>query len=185
MDPVKMLEQSYAATGRVVDAIRPDDLSKPTPCTQWDLRTLLNHVVGVTKYFGSVADGNGDRSLMAAEHLGDDPAADFHAAADATLAAWSKPGKLEASYALFAGEVPGQVPVTIATADAFVHGWDMAKAIGATLDADPALCEALHGFLRGFVSDPARRGDAFAPEVPVPDDAPAIDRLVGFLGRTP
>ena len=69
-------------------------------------------------------------------------------------------------------------------ADHLIHGWDLARATGQAYEPDPAALEASYGFLRAAADDPGR-GGAFGPVVPVPADAPLLDRAVGLSGRDP
>jgi uncharacterized protein (TIGR03086 family) len=74
--------------------------------------------------------------------------------------------------------------VTFQAQDVFVHSWDIARALGLDAAFDETLTEAMLALHRQTISDELRAA-FFAPIVPVPDDAPALDRLVGFLGRKP
>jgi len=81
------------------------------------------------------------------------------------------------------GDVPGSLFLGIATLDALVHGWDIATSIGRHIDPPSDAVDTVAAFAPGIV--PGLRGQLFADEVPVPNDAPPIDRLVGYLGRQP
>jgi uncharacterized protein (TIGR03086 family) len=86
------------------------------------------------------------------------------------------------------GELPGSVFMTIATGDAFMHGWDLAKSIGGDTNLNPELATELLESVGPLLPDQLRGPDGqapFGPLVEVPADAPAADRLAGFLGRRP
>jgi uncharacterized protein (TIGR03086 family) len=86
------------------------------------------------------------------------------------------------------GEMPGGVFVNIATGDAFAHGWDLAKATGASTDLSPELATEILDSVRPLLPDAFRGKDGespFGPEVAVPADAAPADQLAGFLGRQP
>lgn len=188
MEILKQLEGAFDSTGRIVAGIQPGQLSEPTPCKEWDVRALLEHTIGVINRFRSTAlrEPHSEATLLVRDDVGDDFIASYRTAADATLAAWSKPGALEGMARLPVGsEMPAPVAAGINVTDTLVHGWDLAKATGQQVVIDPALVEAALEFSRSFVTDEIRTRGAFGPVVPVPDEASATDRLVGFLGRQP
>ena len=80
--------------------------------------------------------------------------------------------------------LPGVIAGAVAADELVVHGWDLARATGQAYDPDPAALAATHSFLAASVDDPSR-GDIFGPVVPVPDDAPLLDRAIGLSGRDP
>lgn len=84
-------------------------------------------------------------------------------------------------------ELPGAVAALVALDEVVVHGWDLARATGRPFAPDPALLEALHGFVAQFCGPgtEAEREGLFGPEVPVPADAPLLDRVIGMTGRDP
>jgi uncharacterized protein (TIGR03086 family) len=84
------------------------------------------------------------------------------------------------------GEMPGPALAGFTALDVFVHGWDLASAIGEPVDFDDRLAEQLLEFSRSAISTEAgTRAPRIGPEVPVPDDATAMARLLGYLGRRP
>jgi uncharacterized protein (TIGR03086 family) len=121
----------------------------------------------------------------AADPLGSDPDAAYRDSARDMLAAFNEPGALGRTVTLPAGTVPGAVAAHLRTTEALVHGWDLARATGLPYDVPEDLAEgelAFSGPLIGRIP-PERR--PFAPSKPVPEDAPAIDRLAALLGRDP
>jgi uncharacterized protein (TIGR03086 family) len=187
MDVVALLDESIASTGKVVAGIRPDQLGDATPCAQWDVTTLLNHVIGVAGAFSHVGEGTPinrpDPSVATFE--GDGYAAAYDFASSALLDAWRTPGALDTTITLPVGDVPGTVAASINFVDVLVHGWDLARATGQDVELPPHLAEPALQFSRGLVNDELRGAGAFGPEVLVPANMPASDRLVAFLGRTP
>jgi uncharacterized protein (TIGR03086 family) len=98
--------------------------------------------------------------------------------------AFSSPGALEAVYTAPFGTGPGVVLVHVRIGELLAHGWDLAQATGQSADFPADLAEqSLAGLRRQLSSRPEGPGAPFGPEVAVPDDASAIDRLAGFLGR--
>jgi len=160
------------------------------PCTDWTVRDLVNHLIGGNRLFASILCGEqppGVRHEPSAaagiDHLGDDPVAAYREAADALLATFRQPGVLEQVFSVPVGPVPGIAALHLRIVEALVHGWDLARATGQPAEFPDDLPERELTFTRGKLADlpPDRR--PFAPPRPVADDAPAIDRLAGSLGR--
>jgi uncharacterized protein (TIGR03086 family) len=120
-----------------------------------------------------------------ADQLGDDPAGACRASGEELLAALRQPGVLERAHTLPAGTLPGPAVVHLRTVETLVHGWDLARATGRTLDVPDALVEPEIGFSRGLLGRLPEGRSPFAPSQAVAGDAPALDRLVALLGRTP
>jgi uncharacterized protein (TIGR03086 family) len=186
MDVPALLDEAVASTGKIVAAVRPNQLGDATPCTEWDVRTLLNHVIAVAGAFSQVGEAPiTPPDPRVATFEGDGYAAAYDLATTALLDAWRTPGVLDTTVALPIGEVPGTVAAGINFVDVLVHGWDLARATAQDAELPSHLAEPALEFSRGLVTDQLRSAGAFGPEVVVPADAPAGERLVAFLGRTP
>jgi uncharacterized protein (TIGR03086 family) len=166
-----------------VAGIRASEWPAPTPCTDLDVREVLNHLVSGNLLFASLVRGEPlpDRS---ADHLGGDPLAAFRRAAAELREAFATPGALESVYTAPFGSGPGAVLLHVRIVELLVHGWDLARATGQQADFPADVAErTLAATRRQLTSRPQGPGAPFAAEVPVADDAPAVDRLAGFLGR--
>jgi uncharacterized protein (TIGR03086 family) len=183
---LEQLEGAFGSTGQIVAGIRPAQLSEPTPCKEWDVRTLLGHTTGVVTRFGWTARRESPPEDARTDEVADDFTGAYRAATASTLAAWAAPRALEGTCRLPIGmELPAPVAAGINAVDTLVHGWDLARATGQAMTIDPALATAALEFSRSAITDDIRNGGAFGPVVPVSDDASPSDRLVGFLGRQP
>ncbi|HEX5266572.1 MAG TPA: TIGR03086 family metal-binding protein [Acidimicrobiales bacterium] len=183
-----VLQKAFASTAAVLANVKADQLDDPTPCASWKVRDLLNHVVGGTHFFATIAETGGPPA--GAGDAADFSAGDFNAAfaegAKRAVAAFRAPGAMEKQMTLPFGQLPGAVFVTIAATDSFTHGWDLARSTGQPSDLDPDLAGQLLENARGFIPDAMRGTDGqapFGPRVDVPGSAPAADQLAGFLGR--
>jgi uncharacterized protein (TIGR03086 family) len=187
VDLIALLDESVASTGKTVAGVRPDQLGDPTPCSEWNVRAVLNHVIGVATVFSHVDDGRpvNPPDPNADYFEGDAYVAAYDTATARMVAAWRKPGMLDATIKLPFGEFPGSVGAGINYVDTVVHGWDLARATGQDTTIPSHLAEPALEIARNMVSDEFRAAGAFGPEVAVAADAPAGDRLVAFLGRTP
>ena len=186
MDILDRLDGAFAATGRMIAAVTPGHMGDPTPCSEWDVRALLNHVTGVVTRFGAFAARSQPPGDAQTEWIGNDPAGAFDLAAKTTLTGWSQTGALEGSCSLPIGEVPAHVAAGINFVDTLVHGWDLAKALGVDPTLDPAMAAAAMEICRMVINDDLRGpGKGFGPVVTVAPGATPTDELVAFLGRQP
>jgi uncharacterized protein (TIGR03086 family) len=151
------------------------DLDAPTPCEEWNVRTLLNHMLDTQRYFVSTARGE-DASLSAdpPDTLSDSPRQDFERMREEVLQTFGEPGVIEKT-----GPALG-----IAFSDTLLHGWDLAQATGQDSRMPDGLAEASYNMIHGRFTDEQRAG-VFKPEVKVGDDASPQDRLLAYTGRTP
>jgi uncharacterized protein (TIGR03086 family) len=184
MELVDGLDRTFDHAHDVVGGIRPDQLSDPTPCTEWDVRALLAHTIGVVANIGARVMGETPAGPPDEFELDDDPARQFRAAADATLAAWRTPGVLERTVDGGAGPMPGRMLAGINLIDTATHSWDLARATGQVLAMEAACAQLALETARSTIVDEVRPG-RFGPPVEVPADARDVDQLVAFLGRQP
>jgi uncharacterized protein (TIGR03086 family) len=180
---VQALDEAFAHAARVVDGVRAEQLDAPTPCPEWDLRTLLRHMTGVVVNMGRGAAGEELLFDRDAYELGD-VGAGFRAAVDRTLAAWRARG-LDGEVDVGAGPMPVTAAISVNLVDTSTHAWDVAKATGQPAALPEELAATVLAVAEGFVGPELRQAVGIAPPVPVADDAPATDRLVAFMGRQP
>jgi uncharacterized protein (TIGR03086 family) len=176
---VAELDLPYAAaldqvTG-LIAGTSPDQLSRPTPCAGWDVRALLNHVLGGMERFAAMAAGQSvDWSAEIPDDLGPDLAARFRAGRTA----------LEAAYREHPENIERVRPTHLI--ETAVHGWDLAKATDQVGDLDPGVAEAaLTAATERLTPEVRKRTTAFGQEVPIRASAPPYERLAAFLGRKP
>jgi uncharacterized protein (TIGR03086 family) len=166
----------------------PDDaLTAATPCPQYVVGDLLDHIGGLTVAFTRAAVKDlgeagspppGDASL-----LGDDWRTRIVADLDALAEAWKQADAWQGMTRAGGIDMPGEVAGVVAADELLVHGWDLAKASGQDFDVDDATADAVLGFYSMFGDDD--RGDAFGPAVSVPESASKLDQVVGASGRDP
>lgn len=157
----------------------------PTPCTEFDVAALTDHVVGwSTTFAAGYADPQG-RAPAGPTPVDGDPAEAIRAAAttlDRALAA----GAADRPLALGEAAMPGEMALSMILWEYQVHGWDLAVALGRPWSPDEAGLEASLAFAPMMLTDDYQgAGKPFAPRVPVAEDAPALDRLVAVSGRDP
>ena len=183
------------AAQRMANLVRevPDEmLDTPTPCPAYTLGDLVDHVGGAAFAFtGAARKETGEVTSQAASgdasRLGDDWRERIPRDLAALADAWRDPEAWTGMTAAGGVELPGGVAGMVALDELVVHGWDIARASGQDYAPDAASLEAVHGFVTQFAGpdQDALREDIFGPVVPVSDDAPLLDRVVGLTGRDP
>jgi uncharacterized protein (TIGR03086 family) len=183
VDPIDRLERAIDQTGRIVDGLRPDQANVPTPCAGWDVKDLAQHVVRDLRMFTARAAGEAweDQTPSLDPDQWNEA---YRTSADQLIDEWRDSGPLDEVIELPFGKVPRAWFVGQQLSDVIVHGWDLARSTGqAPRFDDDAVVAALEWGRANL--RPEYRGKDFGPQVEVPEDAPALDRLVGFFGRDP
>lgn len=187
-DPTEALQRAIDSTTTVLSAVGADRLGHATPCAGWDVRALVNHIVGGMHFFHAAMTGQEASTSQAPDFSAGDFAADYETTAKQVVADFQADGALQRMVTMPFGTMPGAAVLGLATMDTFQHGWDLARATGQSTDLDADLAEQLLAQSRAMIPD-AMRGpeDSPAPFGPVqeaPEGATAADRLAAFLGRT-
>jgi uncharacterized protein (TIGR03086 family) len=179
------LEQAITATRGVLAGVTKDQLGNDTPCAQWKVSDLVNHIVGGQYFFASAVEGAAP-DASETDYSAGDFVATFDAASKHTVAAFSADGVMEKMITLPWGQMPGAAFMGIAATDTFTHGWDLAKATGQSTDLAPELAAQLLTASRQSISPEFRSEDGaiFGPEQQAPAGAGNADQLAAFLGRT-
>jgi uncharacterized protein (TIGR03086 family) len=184
MDQIENFTRAVDQTGRIVAAVKPDQLAGATPCAEWDVRALLNHTIGGVHMFDDAAqEKEFDMSRFGKDMVGTDPADSYAAGAAKLKETLRQPGVLDRTWTMPFGATPGQIAIGIAAVEALQHGWDVAKATGQQFEFDPELGESAMATARMMPPDIVRQPGVFGPEVDCPSGAPLEDRLAAFLGR--
>lgn len=186
MDLTPILFQQMDRTAPIVEGVTPDQLSDPTPCAELDVRGLLNHLIGGTLMFSMAAEGQEFKEFREPpDFVANGAAGAYRDATERARKTWGEPGVLDRTLALPTRPMPSRQALRILLVETVVHGWDLAKATGQPATIDPVVAAPILDGLRKVFTTPESRGSFFGPPVEVGDDAPAGDRLVAFLGRTP
>lgn len=184
MNEIDALEQAWKYGAELLADLPPNDLQQATPCAGWDVRALLNHVLGestmqseVNRGLPSIAD-HGDV-------LGDNDALTvWTRIARDNVASWHEAG-VDGERAYFYGTYPAAAALAINVGEVVVHNWDLAKALGRPVTTDPDHAAIAYGLWSSFPLDGLRAAGQLGPEIAIPADAPVMDRLLGLLGRQP
>lgn len=182
-DPLANLSRSVEQAGEVLAGVAADQWEMHTPCHEWDVARLVDHVIQSARNSEIRASGGKPDWTSAPPHA-DNAAADFQSAATALIAAW-RGADLDGTVEMPGmGELPKRFPVDQITAEFAVHTWDLARATGQSTALDAQVGEAALSWARGTLK-PQMRGEAFGEEVSIDPSAPLYDRLAAFFGRDP
>ncbi len=170
-----------------VAAVPGDRWSAPTPCAEWDVRALTNHVVGEDLWVVPLVEGRtiaevGD--ALDGDVLGAAPAETAATATKAAVASLSEPGALGRTVHLSFGDHTAEAYAWQVLADHVVHTWDLLAGSGADRALDPDLVAATAGWWADWVEVYSGAGVVAAP-VEVPPGSSAQDRLIASFGRDP
>jgi uncharacterized protein (TIGR03086 family) len=179
-------EQAAKETVRIVSNIDAARLQDSTPCSDWNVRQLMNHMIRGNKRFAAFAVGETFDAPREQDFTGEDPSASFAASVEAVVEGFGSPGAMERTFDLPFGAMPGAQAVRIALLEAVVHGWDVARATGQQAQAFDAIAGQMLVGLKQMLPGGERPAELpFANEVAPPEGAKPIEQLVAFLGRDP
>ena len=174
-------------TATVVTSVTDEQLGLPTPCPDMCVGDVIDHIGAFALGFIAVAEKDPPRTKPPAPadaaHLGDGWRPRIAADLARLAEAWRDPQAWEGMTSAGGIELPGEVAGLVAIDELVAHGWDVAVATGQTLGPSAEDVAAALGFVEHF--DAPRDGQLFGPVVPVADDAPPFDRLLGLTGRDP
>jgi uncharacterized protein (TIGR03086 family) len=172
---------ALAATGRVVANIKPDQLHAATPCEDFDVAGLLNHLISGNFWVAPLVEGKTIAEV--GDALDRDFSADeYDASAKEADAAFSLPGAMERPVAVSYGPVPAEIYAGHRFIDVAIHGWDLAKATGQDTALDPELVDACWTVINPQMELLAASG-MFGTQVDVSEDADSQTKLLAALGR--
>ena len=178
-DELASAEAALSALQHVLHPIARDELSKSTPCSEYDVLQLTDHLLNSITQLGGAAgadlpDRNTDYSVEE-QVVG---------AARPALDAWHRRG-LDDTVTLGPNELPATSAVSILTLELLVHGWDYGAATRRPINVAESLADYALGLAKKVINPQTRATVGFDDPVAVPDDAPALDRLIAFTGRDP
>ena len=189
-DPLHLLDLAQARVAATIADLGDDDWGRPTPCTEWSVRDVVNKMTASTQLFA--AFGRRERPDPApdlvdpAEILGDDPLAVYLDAAADCRSAWRADGALEGTAPSTVGEFPAAPVLNARIFDTTILGWDVAVACSLDHRIDDVQAAYVLRVARALVptvraASPDRYGDPTLLD----DDRPVVDRMVAVTGRDP
>lgn len=178
-DELSSAEKAFTVLQHVLHGVAADDLAKPTPCSEFDVAALTDHLMNSITLIGAMAgaeSGERDRGAPVEQQV--------VTAARAALDAWKRRG-LDGTVTFGGNEVPAKVMVGILSLEFLVHAWDYATAIGRDVAAPESLSDYVLSLSQKIITPDGRTTAGFDPPVDVPADASALQRLIAFTGRRP
>ena len=179
------LQAAIESTRAELAAVGPEHLDAPTPCESWNVRDLINHLIGAQHFFLAVVEG----TAPSGEHH-DFASGDYVSAFDdisgQLVEAFAAEGTMDKILTAPFGQLPGRAFIGFAVNDTFVHGWDLAKSTGRSTDIAPELAAGVLAGARTSIPDAMRGADGkmpFGPAQEAPAGASNADQLAAFLGR--
>ncbi|MFD9502205.1 TIGR03086 family metal-binding protein [Streptomyces sp. NPDC060035] len=187
--PALDLEPAARRIGELVGSVDDRQLSGPTPCPDYSVRELLAHVLGLSvafrdaarKELGPTTDTSPDSALPV---LPDDWRESLPPLLDELVMAWRAPAAWEGMTQAGGVDLPASVAAMVVSNELVVHGWDLARSTGQEFRADEASLRSSEALLAP-VDDGRGPGALFGPPVPIPHDAPLLDRVIALSGRRP
>ncbi|MER6566694.1 TIGR03086 family metal-binding protein [Streptomyces sp. NPDC001093] len=175
---------------RLAESVTDDQLGAPTPCPNLAVRNLLGHIQMLSLAFRDAARKDlgtttDTKPTAAVPDIGPGWRAELPKALDELADAWRDPDAWTGMTRAGGVDLPGELAGAVVADELVIHGWDLARAVGRPYAPDPAALDSAHGFLLAAAGDPNRGGGLFGPVVPVPPEAPLLDRAAGLSGRDP
>jgi uncharacterized protein (TIGR03086 family) len=181
------MTDAAGAAARTVGNVTPGQFGDPTPCTEWDVRTLLNHLILWTSYSAECrARGESVAEDLMTKDFAAEPdfASGYRAQLDRALAAWADPAAWERDLNVMGSPTPAADVAGLLIAEAVLHAWDLAVATGQSYTVGDETAEAALASVAAN-AELFRQYKGFAEPVPVPAGAPVLDRLLALSGRDP
>jgi uncharacterized protein (TIGR03086 family) len=181
-----LLDESLSYADVVVAGIATDQALAPTPCPDFTVEHLVEHLVNGLAWYGGLPTGGdpdpGKATGPDVREVGYRPALESVTAL--VRSNWTD-ASLRASYPMPFGEITGEGITEYQVVEVLVHAWDLAVATGRPARPTEQLAERALALAHRLSEDTLRGPGMMADPVTVPDSAPALDRLVAFLGRQP
>ncbi|WP_432013488.1 TIGR03086 family metal-binding protein [Streptomyces cucumeris] len=187
-DPRPYYERAADQMAALIDRAGKETLDQPTPCSEYDVRGLVSHVIGGTRLFVAVGE-HGDSTGVPDEapDVADDGLAEAYATERRKLAAaWADDATLETVVTVPWGTMPGRYALSGSVMETVMHSWDLSRALGDPMPLDQELAAFALVTARQALPPEGRDGMPFGPVVAVdPAESDAYVQLAGWLGRTP
>jgi uncharacterized protein (TIGR03086 family) len=178
-DELESAEKTFAVLAHVLHGIAKDDESNQTPCREFDVAKLTDHLMNSITTIGGMAgaqfpDRDREDSVERQVVLAGRPALD----------AWRRRG-LEGTVPFGSGEAPAKMMAGILSLEFLVHAWDYAAAVGREVNAPDSLTDYVMGLAKTIITPEGRSRAGFDDPIELPDEAGSLERLLAYTGRRP
>lgn len=175
---LEVLDQVYANANRLVSGVGEDQWELQTPCSEWNVRELVNHMVGTSNVCVAAAT-RGERP-SSEDNIGDDPVGAFAAAGAAAMEAWRGDGALDGEVSVPA-DMPAIAALGVNIIDLGTHVWDLATAVGQDHGLSDSAVAMIDEWNRRVIQGPVREGGGFGEDLGPKGDA--LASMLAFVGR--
>jgi uncharacterized protein (TIGR03086 family) len=179
MDPLADLIATASSMRPLLASLGPATLDLPTPCSGWTVRELAEHVVDNGRAFAGFAD-----PAVVVAGSAPDRVAGYDEAIAEIRAAYAPAIDADKVLATPYGDFPAKIVLAVCVADQLTHVWDLARAVGRTVEVDDTLADHALAAWEIFITDDFRAAGVFGPEVEVGPNASPFDRLAAYAGRS-
>jgi uncharacterized protein (TIGR03086 family) len=183
MQPIDQLRAILPALTGVVEQIEPSELAAATPCDEFSVHDILDHMIVGATTFAAAFRGEPAPDVRPPAVYGRVPVAEFTEAMDALLAAVESEDALDRMIPTPLGELPGAQFAALVALDGLVHAWDLAVATDAHLQMTPEVVSSVSSFAAAAITDEVRATGMFAAATEAPADATGLEVLAGLTGR--
>lgn len=184
MGPTEQLSYILPTCCALVDRIQVMQMNDPTPCDEFTVHDVLDHMMVLGGTFTYLFRGEDPPELNPPGVYGWVPSKEFREVMDDLLEAIASPGALERTIDSPLGSMDGETFARLVAFDGLVHSWDLATATGQRVELPPRVVEAVSSFAHQALTDDMRDGDTFRQPTDTEPSADAIARLAAFSGRT-
>jgi len=183
MEPTDQLSYIIPTISSVVDRIQVMQMDDPTPCENFTVHDVLDHMMVLGGTFTYWFRGEEAPELTAPGVYGWVPSQEFREVMDDLLAAIKSPGALDRTIESPVGTMSGESFARLVALDGLLHGWDLATATGQRFEVPAAVIDAVADFAQAALTDDLRDGDTFKNARDAGPGASPIERVAAFSGR--
>ncbi|HEX6682798.1 MAG TPA: TIGR03086 family metal-binding protein [Candidatus Limnocylindrales bacterium] len=180
-----IMADAAASAAQAARGATPDKFASPTPCSEWEVRSLANHLLQVaTALTFAGREGAIPPSLWQADLISDDWAWRLDRQMHEAIEAWADPQSWDRTVKMDTAEMPAAIAATMFTSDLVIHSWDLARATGQDYACGDDTAEMALEFVTAM-GEQGRGMGIFLEPVPVAEQAPALEKALGLSGRDP
>ena len=183
MGPIEQLSYILPTCSSLVDRIQTMQMNDPTPCEEFTVHDILNHMMVLGGTFAYAFRGEDAPEISAPGVYGWVPSKEFREVMDDLLEAIQSPGAMDRTIESPVGSMDGETFARLLAFDGLVHSWDLATATGQRLALPDEVIEAVSAFASAALTDDMQDGDTFKQATDAGPSAGAIDRVAAFSGR--